>query len=195
MISRKRKLVVFHIPKTGGTSIARAFRERKAHDLPHAVFRKLGQRYWDEYLKAAVCRDPWARIHSHYRHRRRTNIYHSPRKDPFAHLPFKDWVLNWNELMKQHPDHSWRPMPHDVWTVYKGKDTTDFLLRFENLQEDFDKMCMMARVRSAPRLPHINKSPRKVYSYCWAYTSQTRKIVKEWESWVIKKMGYKFQEK
>tara|TARA_Y100000310_G_C20458964_1_gene704400 strand:- start:310 stop:597 length:288 start_codon:yes stop_codon:yes gene_type:complete len=68
---------------------------------------------------------------------------------------------------------------------------TDFLLRFENLQEDFDELCEKIGV-SPKKLPHANKTQYRHKHYREYYTRETRNIIRDKYKEDIKKFGYTF---
>ena len=65
----------------------------------------------------------------------------------------------------------------------------DFIGKFENLQEDFNKVCDKIGVKRE-RLPHRKKSIRKPYRDY--YNSNTKKIVENLYGEDIEHFGYRF---
>ena len=59
---------------------------------------------------------------------------------------------------------------------WHGKNTMDFIGKFENLQEDFNTLCDKIGIPER-QLPHQNKSEHGYYSEY--YNNETREIVEE----------------
>lgn len=177
MICREYNCLFVHIPKTGGQSVEQFFMDRLALDwdqdreklLLHANpdrdrgTEKLAHLSASEYIdcgyvsrkdfagffKFSFVRNPWDRLLSEYRYR---NYFH--------HRSFHDFVLNklpkpgWNDQYRH-------VMPqYDMLHDRQGNLLVDFVGRFEDLQQDFDRVCERLRI-SDSRLPHRNRSDKK----------------------------------
>ena len=91
---------------------------------------------------------------------------------------FEEWVLTvfkkeangkfarweWQELLPQHK-----------YLVHNGKMDVDFIGKFENLHEDWKKVCDMAGEEF--ELPHKNKN--KIANHADCHTEETREIVRQ----------------
>lgn len=76
MIDHVNKVIFIHIPRCAGTSIERMFLGADFWDvnpfMKHAtasVCRKCYARYWDDYYKFSIVRDPYDRFRSMWKHR------------------------------------------------------------------------------------------------------------------------------
>ena len=78
------------------------------------------------------------------------------------------------------------------YLLHKDEIKVDFLGRFENLQNDFSKLCLNLNI-SYPPLPHLNKSSHRQYSSY--YNKECREAVHDRFIKDIEYFDYKFQEK
>tara|TARA_B100000519_G_scaffold201447_2_gene217002 strand:+ start:959 stop:1591 length:633 start_codon:yes stop_codon:yes gene_type:complete len=209
MINRDHKFIFIHIPKTGGTSIESVFVADAAEkDVPfkHGNARQYQKKFskaFSSYFKTSVVRNPWDMVASLY-----SWLWHTD--SPFNRWPKKwrsqtqtplDWTLNEWIKSDQFLRSSHRALsidnPHprqentqlDWISDSNGDLLIDYIMRFENLQHDFDTVCDIIGI-PAQKLPHLNKSKRKHYSEC--YDNEARKIVAEKYAKDIDYFGYKF---
>lgn len=187
MIDHEDKFIFIHIGKTGGSSIEKALNPdvtldgsaRTAHTgntdflEKHWNAQKYQREYKDffeSYFKFSFVRNPWDREVSRWKWfslARGDN--HSFSKHVTSHISNcqSDWLCTGDHYL------------------------TDFIGRFETLQEDFDVICdKMGRPRQ--KLPHINKTKRKHYTEY--YDDETRQIVAEKYAKDIEYFNYKFQQ-
>jgi len=177
MICRPYKCLFVHIPKVAGQSIEQFFMDRLGLDwdqdrgevllgdnedrsrgtqkLAHLSALEyvgdgfIGQEEFDNLFKFSFVRDPFQRIVSEYRYR---NYFH--------HRSFRDFVLN--KLPQPGWDDKYRHvMPqYDMLHDGEGRLLVDFVGRFENLQSDFDDVCLRLGIEDSA-LPHRNPSNKK----------------------------------
>lgn len=171
MISLSKGFLFVHIPKTAGNSIQNVLREYSEdeivasggqdgverfevksgsrdlvkHSTLEEYYRELGKERADGLFKFACVRNPWDRLISYYfsPHRRETEW--SARK--FRKFVEKD-VQPLQEYFTMSEDDDGSPF-----------ENVDFVIRFENLNEDFGKVCERLEI---PRveLPVRNRSER-----------------------------------
>jgi hypothetical protein len=186
MISIKHKFLFVHIPKTGGNSIQQILRNysedfvatkssgqdgfdrfdindryrTKKHSplwyyrlvLPRSIYMSL--------YKFAIIRNPWERLISYYfsPHRKVTEWDRSLFLAILPEVKPVGYYL--------HPVH---PFIYHIQSVLSGHMTpldadVDFVLRFENLEADFKRVCGEIGIPFAP-LDHRNKSAHEHYSH------------------------------
>jgi hypothetical protein len=206
MISTKRKFLFIHIPKTGGNAIRLALRDyvddeivvnekqreynermqgmhrfgisnpymdlRKHATLPeiHSQWDESRLGPWDEYFKFACVRNPWDRL---------VSLYLSPHKGTsrFDEGEFRDLIKNTKKGSQA------------VFVTEGGQLATDFLMRFEQLAQDFSAVCEKTGISAA--LSHVNQSQRKPYQEY--YSNKTRDLVYKLYRQDIELFGYQFE--
>ena len=214
IISHKYKFIFIHVPKTGGTSIKHALIDRGLLDgkpdwriskedakkygldekrikvwVGHLTAREqkkiVGEEIWNSYFKFAFVRNPWERTLAAYKYMlQNTGFWRAhPLKFLCARvLSFKLWVQLKKRVLRQ----------NKFLSDKEGNLLVDFVGRFENLQEDFNKACDRIGV-TRTELPHVNKSEHKHYS-CY-YDKATRDVVEKIGKEDNKMFGYTFEGK
>lgn len=150
MISHKHKCIFIHIPRTGGSSIELAIKGypwwvgnlEKKHMSASETRKYYGEDIWNEYFKFSFVRNPWDRVISLWK----------------SDLYTKKCSL-YNFLLKYQPAEHENPSPYYLDIL---DEKIDFIGRFENLQNDFDKICDMIKLKKTI-LPDFNQTKRKDY--------------------------------
>lgn len=188
MIFHNKKVIFLHIPKTGGTSIE-SFFDNKKRDYkkfyPDIVWglkaRKFTQHFRyesikkcytgnediEKYFKFTFIRNTWDRLLSAYSY-----LNPNPNKEKFCNYlqnKCSDFI-NGKIYECEHYDSQIN------YIFQNGKEFLDFIGRFENIQEDFKKLCDKLNI-SHENLPHKNASSKKDYRYY--YDKKTIEIVGE----------------
>jgi Sulfotransferase family len=157
--------------------------------LPACLIREfVSTEVWETYYKFAMVRNPWDYA---------VSMYHFLRQA----LPNEQGFLN-----RQHPDlaylvrqcttfEDWvRLMPMfepdmtSFFTDDDGNDIVDYVARYENLEEDFARLC--ERVGINAQLPRLNTSSREAYRDY--YTAETKILVARHFSRDIERFDYSF---
>lgn len=178
--------VFVHINKTGGSSIEKALGIPLYHETAMQIIKKLGHNEWNKKVSFTVIRNPWDKVVSHYFYRvqtNQTNLAVQP-------IDFNTWVrLSYGEKNRKYYDKPKMFMPQIDWiTDPNGKILVSEILRFENLQNDFQRLLL--KIGRSATLTHIKKSSRGDYkSY---YESDTIEIVREHFRKDIETFGYTF---
>ncbi|MGC1273666.1 MAG: sulfotransferase family 2 domain-containing protein [Planctomycetaceae bacterium] len=206
MLSRQKDFLFIHIPKTGGNSIQSILQkysedqitiekpyqdgvERfqvRSPDLPtrkHSPLRDyrklLGSERIRSLFKFAVVRSPWDRLVSSYFSPHRGNTEWN--RDEFVAL------VNESPSMVSFLDS--RNLPSLVNPFLRPRVDVDFVIRFENLQEDFDRVCDRLGI-PREQLPHRNQSSRKPYQEY--YDGELRELVGKHYADDVWAFGYEF---
>jgi len=205
MINHSKKFIFIHIPKTAGTSIEQCLSSCIKPDFPivgydeanklhrqHSTLEQLKSIYKikiDDYFKFTVCRNPYERAVSGYFWFLKAGLLN-------VSTTFKDYLLIRNGCEKLNHlnssqgrgDHFY---PQLKYMEIEGKNKIDFVIRFENLQKEFDIVCTKISIPHQ-QLLHIKKTCHKHYaSY---YNKETREIVEQKYANDIKYLGYEFGE-
>jgi hypothetical protein len=198
MISHEYKFILITPKKTGSTSLTSALlpycdvkkinqessqcfnifdefttksnKYGSKHITIQKVQRGLNKRQKDikDFLKIGVVRNPFSRVISFWRW-----------SGKFNNLSFSDFLK-----YKKPPEYF-------SSFVLNGEFVMDCVIKFENLQQDFNIVCDKIGV---PRqeLPHTNKSKHKHYTEY--YDEETKQIVAERYAKDIEHFGYEFRE-
>ena len=189
MISHKHKCIFLHVPKSAGTSIER-FLRKVDPEIPKKVLRKRGfSRFLNDHLDYYVfsfVRNPYDRLVSAWK-------WGELKFSKEGSLPFykKNRAIAFEEYILLTTDLDYRLNHIDLWSEYDEYHTLpqfeffpnlngghyftdkinpdftcDFVGRFENINEDFNKACSTLGIKEL-KLPH-------------AYNSKTLKQPFEW---------------
>jgi hypothetical protein len=203
MISLQKHFLFVHIPKTAGNSIQTALRDysedqlvalRKEQDgierfglrnpnykiKKHSVLAEyrdaLGNEEFRNLYKFTCVRNPWDRMVSYY---------FTPTQTPetwdrkrFRKMISK--IVSVADYLRLDQDEE------DPFT------NVDYIMRFENLAEDFRTVCGKIGI-SAATLPRYNRSNREHYSKY--YDNELRELVRTQFAAEIERFGYAFEER
>lgn len=209
MICQQNKYIFIHIPKTAGTSIELALQVNKS-DLgwvdkyklwkQHRTIGQIKKFYIPDiegYYKFSFVRNPWDRAVSDWKYfTYQECISFEGYRVELKSQTLKDYLLCTGGYEKYNHLHS--PSGRgDHWALQynfiniDGIDCMDFIGKFENLQEDFNKVCDKIGI-PRQQLQHVNKTNHKHYTEY--YDDETRAIVAEKYAKDIEYFGYKFGE-
>lgn len=190
MISHNPKFAFIHVPKAAGSSIEYALRQyssvpinfndsgnaflEEKHFTAERIKLSLGPA-WGEYYSFGVARNPWDRVASNFLYLQ--SINHPMLKGANTLV---DWVIS---------NHVWcYPVCH--YLLIDGKLAVDDVIHYEDLQNDFNRVCEKIGIQ-AIQLPHMNKSaPGKPYADYYDDTS--RLAIGKMFSHDVALFGYEF---
>ena len=185
--------VLIHIPKNGGTSIRTGFFKGE-YEGP-----KLGMipEDWEKYFKFCFVRNPYDRLISCWKMftsgMSNTNWQFPVDAKPDMSLKeflgiVMDESIPYDEKVRKRYEvkirHHAIPQTHP----YNCLQLADFVGRFENIEEDFRKVCNHLGIKG--ELPHWNMTERDGYQRY--YDDETRKIAEEYYGEDIRQLQYQF---
>tara|TARA_R100000008_G_scaffold86400_1_gene79335 strand:+ start:6449 stop:7087 length:639 start_codon:yes stop_codon:yes gene_type:complete len=189
MVSHKHKCIFLHIPKAAGTSIERFLRDIDS-DIPSKVLRKRGfSRFLNDHLDYYVfsmVRNPCDRLVSAWKwgEFKLRNEPSCPYYQKSRSVSFEEYVqllvdenyrhfnrLCWSEYDEYHTLPQFEFFPHLNGGHYftdkiDSNFTCDFIGRFENLKEDFGKICSDLNFDKL-ELPHVFNSKKFKEEFSW----------------------------
>lgn len=204
IISEDRNFVFVHIFKTAGTSVKRAirrfampawqeranfFRKRLGlaqygprihpdHMTASHLIEEMGEQAFGRLFSFAFVRNPWDWEFSHYRHivrQRRHHLHDEVRR-----------MAGFGEYVRWRCDN--RFQLQQSFIMHRGEPVVDFVGRFENLQNDFARVCRTVGVRC--RLPRLNRG--RAAEYRQAYDERTAQLIHQTYLADIELFDYRF---
>ncbi len=175
--------VFIHINKTGGTSIKKALYLPQNHHATAIDFKKeIGDKRWGKRFKFTFVRNPWDKIVSQYH-------YQLQRTQKYKNYSFAQWIEEKYVEKKIPLKYKILYIPQVKWITDKdGKIMVDFIGKFENIEEDFSKICKIIGKKRG--LPHLKKTKHK--SYREYYNEETKEVIRNHFKRDIEMFGYKF---
>jgi hypothetical protein len=186
MICHESKAIFIHIPRTGGTSVELALIgknwwqvDRTTKHLTCRQARQVYAEYWDNYFKFSIVRNPWDWLVSLY-------LSHNKARSEGGRIDWKSYAKNPRLAL------------HEQNSIIQSEiigDEIDFILKFENLSQDFKLLCSRLS-REIAELPHfVAKSGRvdeKDQHYSKFYDDELRDIVARRHKADIRRFNYSF---
>lgn len=203
ILSHSKKFIFFHNYKVAGSSISNVLSRYEPHYLIRTALRKarlkkyypalanfsqhasaldvqklVDEDIFNNYYKFTFVRNPWDWQVSLYHYMRQSKRHFQ--HDLIMRMNFEDYI-------------DWR-VNHDLklqcerFMDDRGTSLVDFVGKFENLEEDFAKVCELLSIEE--RLPHKNRSKHEHYRDY--YNERTRELVSEAFARDIALFGYEF---
>ena len=202
IINHKYRFLFIHIHKTAGTSITNTLNKLEGTEHlhhSHSMINVLDINKYQNHFKFCFVRNPWGRLVSWYNMMIQKKIHNDFSKYLLENSnTFSEFLDLTDIIMENNPREINRYSTYpksigfnqlDYVSDNKGNVLVDFIGRFENLNEDYDKIIEKIGVKDLP-LPHLNKFEYK--DYRTYYTDKDiEKVYKMYEK-DIKYFGYKF---
>lgn len=219
LISYKHRFLFVHIAKTGGTSIRKALRPYRwgwPYSVPLALCSAMSQMtrprhvlgikfprhakaiaaremlptdFYDSLFKFTVVRNPWDLQVSSYHHLRREHpqlMRDIPDFRTFLERKF-DPDRPYNFLLDISQERQW-----EYICDLEGRQIVDFVARYENLAEDFERICAGIGI-AKPQLPHERKASARSAFHNY-YDTESRELVARHYATDIQSLGYTFEQ-
>jgi hypothetical protein len=203
MLSLQKRFLFVHIPKTAGNSIQTILRHYSEDEIvalraeqdgierfglrnpnykikKHSMLAEYraalgGERFRDLYKFTSV-RNPWDRMVSYY-------FTPTPSPETWDRKKFGKLILRTLSV-------------RDYLQLDKGEadpfGNVDYIMRFENLADDFRAVCATLGIPDAP-LPQYNRSNREHYSKY--YDAELCELIRKRFASEIDRFGYAFEER
>lgn len=200
--------IFVHIPKNGGTSVARSLGYGVTSHHSAAEYRRImGSKDFGAYFKFCFIRNPWARFLSLYNYARlEESDYHSsiaPEKAIYG--KHGDYDLLRDADLKQCAhyllegklchDRAWNHwLPQGHWILgQRNEILVDFVGRLENMEQDFRVVCERLSISGSLTVHNPSRPGRRdPFYYRPYYDRETRMIVADYYRDDIERFDYRF---
>jgi len=193
MINHNKKIIFIDITKTAGSSIRYAikgkYRCKRHHSIRNLFSKKvfcsyLTKQQIDTYFKFTIVRNPYDRIVSLWSYMK------IAKKTQFKDISFKEFVLGVKNNLYTRYNICYTPMIE--WVIDNNNNIkVDFIGRFENLDEDFNKICSIINIKNK-QLKKLCSSERDK-EYWLYYDKETKNIVEELYKEDLERFRYKWK--
>ena len=211
LISYEHKFIFVHVYNTAGASIKEALKDyaselekfkinrpsKQINDRPNPLYDKwytylyhvkakeikkeLPKEIYDNFYKFAFVRNPWDRMVSAY-HSILSNTRHPYHRNFKSLRNFDEFVEGLVTIKKN------EEIQKNFVTDSEGKLIVDFVGRYENLEQDFYRLCTVLNVKAFIP-PSKNPIKRKYRDY---YNDKTIKLIEDYLKEDIEFFGYTF---
>nr|VFJ51828.1 MAG: Sulfotransferase family protein [Candidatus Kentron sp. FW] len=217
LISYTHKFIFFHVAKVAGLSIRKALEDyvqepekfkvkrppKILNGKPNRLYemwdafmthvkakdarKELPGEIYDGFYKFAFVRNPWDWQVSmyHFILKETDHVSHATVKSMDSFEEYLAWVI---DSKKSPYAKGATKFQKDMIVDEKGRIIVDFVGRYENLAEDFQKVCRTVGIEAS--LPRINQSVHQDYRAY--YNDGTREMVAEYFKKDIELFGYTF---
>ena len=148
---------------------------------------------WNNYFKFSITRNPWDRAVSYFFWEKRNDPVLKPQKKIYHYLgvPFNDLEQIKRAFSIYIKNANWPN--NDCFYIIDNQLCTDYVIRYESLQEDYSKVCNKLGLL-ASTLPRLKGGIRKQhYHYSEYYDEATIAIIAERHKNDIRFFGYEFE--
>ena len=213
IISHKHKYIFIHCHKCAGTTIEQQLNKslgdfdiivgstkqgeqlqknsEKWSHWKHATADDISNNHnyaWQKYYKFASVRNPYDRVVSWY-FWWKTKWYKGSNKIKMIHIGNEVNKMTFDEYVKSIFTWQTSTLFNYHRMLFTDKFEMDGIIRCENIQSDFDKVCNKLKIKKI-QLPYRNASKHKHYSNY--YTDESTEIVYQQFKKDIKYFGYEF---
>lgn len=196
MVDYEKELIALAIPKTGSISLhfSLGFTVIPEPDEYHASLKTIIKQHpeTENYYKFAFVRNPWDRFHSLYKDFTLKRIYQYSGKIRHNKPLFSEFK-NFNDFCINIKESEWMNnvflQSQTEITEYKGQQGCDFIGRFENLHNDFERLTKALNIKATLNI--MNKGVYKE-TYREYYSTEAQKAVEKLYQKDIDQFKYTF---
>lgn len=182
-------LILVHIPKTGGTSLYRAFHTvgadiTRSHDSAAVLKASYSAGEWNAAFKATFIRNPWDRA---------VSLFYWWNYEVISGMSFKEWIRAGAEHHREYAlELGFDPLDQLGYLVDEdGNDLVQFIGRYEQLAEHAVALGKHIHAVPAP-LHRMQRSSRPDVPYQAMYDSETAEMLADRTRPFIERFGYTF---
>ena len=198
MIDHTYKCILIHIPRCAGTSMEVDINGQnwwntpggdKTKHLIASTAKKIYAEYWNDYFKFSFVRNPWDRMVSMAKY----PSYGVKLSKGDINLGgyFKRFSPIEVDTRSESGKDKFKPIKNAVYLNILNEEL-DFIGKFENLQEDWAKVCKFIGKKNCS-LINDKKHRSNHNHYTTYYNDKTREIVQRAYAEDIKRFGYKYK--
>jgi len=200
MVVDKHKLLMVHVPKCGGTTIEMAFQNVWGVHNKVSDYKKMKKYKWKEFFTFAYIRNPWdwyLSLHRYWSNMSKTKWFTDiPKEREAKEKWYKENIKNFPDAINkiQFLMESEETGPHfepqSSFVMFKGEVGVDFLGRFENYLNDWEKIKKIKGLNV--ELGHYNKLGKGIH-YSAFYSDEMAEKVGEFYKCDVENFGYEFE--
>lgn len=149
------------------------------HHRAQEIKKVLPENIWDDFFKFGFVRNPWDWQVSlyHFMLRNKNHHQHQLIKNMKSFDQYIDWRVSFNKHLQK-----------DFFYDSKNKLLVNFVGKFENLEQDFTKICEAIGIKT--HLPHDNRTKHEDYHQY--YNQKTKDLISQHFREDIKLFNYEF---
>lgn len=191
----RTRSIFLHVPKAAGVAVGLGLYGRKSGDHRTIADYKLcfSEREFTSFFKFTFVRNPWGRLLSAYEYLKaggrnaQDQAWAQRHLTPYA--SFSEFVQGWVREENIRLGLHFRPQ-HEFLGMRGSRLEVDYVGYFENLQEDYDRICKI--IGGGAALSAVNQSRNRIVDYRSHYDHRTRAIVESVYREDIQMFGYSF---
>jgi len=204
VISHKYEYLFVELPRTGSTAISKELCEQYSGYRilsKHATYNRylrIASPKEKKYFVFSCIRNPLDRTLSLYfklKNDHKGQFSNMSKSKSFSFVKYY-FLRRYKFIKKNNADFSayfmkYYKIPYNDWSCLYHKKF-DFIIRFENIQEDFFKALRMIGIEPKRPLPFVNKTEQKMKNFFFYYTKETISRAKRIFGPFMKEWGYEF---
>lgn len=177
---------------TNGTAVQGYDPREDIDNLPTGAFHHTaemgkafyGDELWNEYTKFTIVRNTWSQKVGSYEHTRRNGSYHGVHPK-YSQKNFLNWLKNFKMLKgKTETVIDYHDLNQFDWLTIDGEMSMDYIIRFENFQEDWNELAISLGIPEPHEL-HWGGHHENTYTYPEAYGFKTNSVGLDYSKYYI----------